>query len=149
MSSLVAPPPTHTKVVDLFSLWICSTDIVLADLAQLPCHVVAVSFVVMSYTWTSGALAAGNDRPGSPRVMTIAKAEAACDADQLCAGFTYHNTNKDPSPPLKEGQLGSEPTRPQPCKPEPSPQSMRDRRDLNPRVHRPVYSEVYTQYTSP
>ena len=53
------------------------------------------------YTWVSGSLVAGNDRPNSPRVMTIAEAEAACDADKLCAGFTYHSSSKAPPQPLQ------------------------------------------------
>ena len=54
-----------------------------------------------TYTWVSGGLESGNDRPGSPRNATIAQAEAACDADGLCIGFTYHSATKAPSGPLE------------------------------------------------
>ena len=54
-----------------------------------------------TYAWVSGGLASGNDRPSSPRNATIAQAEAACDADELCIGFTYHSATKAPSGPLE------------------------------------------------
>ena len=54
-----------------------------------------------TFKWSSGALAAGGDRPSSPlRNATVAQAKAACAADDACAGITYEDPGRDPAHPL-------------------------------------------------
>ena len=41
------------------------------------------------YLWRNGFYSANDERPNSPRYLTVADARSACDADSGCVGFTF------------------------------------------------------------